>query len=265
MKILVVAFILVFSLCGCDLLKPPLFYHWPKEGKGKRPVYAEDIFSTRKGDKLAKAIVEKDYLKIEKLLYNESLVNESGIYGVTPLWIAVKTKDAKAVKIFLKKGSDPNPAVSWVEPPLIKAARYDSPILALLLEFGADPHATYRSIPCVFFASYWKPNVDLLLEAGADLDQITDEKQTTIMLIADRTHRIEMILYLLEKGADPALQDINGRGLVDIMDYLSERSENFKKRFAPVYQWLEENGYDLDELRNPEWEAEWRRREKEKR
>ncbi len=249
MKILTTALILTLFLCGCDQLEPPLFYRPMNKKWVKPPVYAKDVFSSRKGDKLAKAIIGGRHSTMGKLLEkDEALANEAGIYGINPLWIAVLKQDEKAVRILLENGGDPNPSVTYVEPVMINAAQGKSGILKVLLDNGGRSDTKYRGKPCLYFAQDSYENMDLLVDNGADINQIDSHGKTTIMTLAMVAIDIDAIIYLLEKGADPSIRDAKGRTMVDFMDMNSER---FGDRFAPVYQWLEDQGYDLDELRNP--------------
>ena len=245
---------LFFLIQGCV---PHRLFYEPKDDKpGMKGVYVHDIFHSRDGRRIAKAIIYKNHRKLAELLEKQELVNGIGKYGITPLWVAVLVNNEEAVRMILDKGGNPNTDVVWVEPMMIEAARTDGSILGILLQNGGNPNEEFMGNLCLSYAKKETRSLGLLVAAGANVDQRNTSGKTPMILIAGRSHDVDKIIFLLEQGANPALRDNYGRTLVDIMDWRAEGSEHFQTHFSPVYQRLKDHGYSLEELRNPDWKKE---------
>jgi ankyrin repeat protein len=131
---------------------------------------------------------------------------------------AVTRGDTAAVKGIVK---DHPEAIGWryndngLEQPVLMNA-YDTPMLKLLLELGADPDATDRTgktrlVECGDGAE----NAALLLEYGADINKPTPQGLTPLMRAAfNKCDRVLQVL--VERGADPSLKNKDGKTAEDI-------------------------------------------------
>ncbi len=92
-------------------------------------------------------------------------------WGVTPLLVASELRNAKAMKVLLEAGADPN---------------YEG-------ETGSSPvHVATADLECL----------NVILEAGGDPNLEAEDYITPLMLIR-RDEDLPMTLMLLEAGADP--------------------------------------------------------------
>jgi len=100
--------------------------------------------------------------------------------------------------------------------PLMYAALYaDAPALRALIEAGADPNATNDAgATALFWATDDPAKVRLLLERGASVTVKSLDGRTPLMVAAGRAGSSEVLLLLLDKGADPNvdLDDLTALG-----------------------------------------------------
>ncbi|OVE76006.1 hypothetical protein BVX97_02695 [bacterium E08(2017)] len=264
--IFVVSLACALVIVGCKekVFQDVLFYHPPSGKSSKRvPAYAKDIYEKGDARQLAIAIASGEIQRVRELLdENKHLVNVRGKYDITPLWFAVKKEDSEIVGLLLKNGANPNIKTEWVKPIMVTACMLDdNQILSQLLSKGGDPNtfveatSDFHIAPSCLSAaanSRDKERVGMLLDAGADINRKDLSGSTVLMGQSVGSINLDMIIYLLEKGADPTIRDNRGRTVVDHMDYYSAKGDSWKSKRQPIYEWLVEHGYNLDELRRKE-------------
>jgi ankyrin repeat protein len=137
--------------------------------------------------------------------------------GCTPLLRAALANDREVVEALLAKGASPNISAMGVTP--------------LLAAAGAGTGARGGTAPAGA-GSASKPLMDLLLEHGADVNaQVTGTKTyslrnarspstnegMTALHIAAQAGRVDLVRYLLEKGANATIADGNGHKPIDLV------------------------------------------------
>jgi ankyrin repeat protein len=137
--------------------------------------------------------------------------------GCTPLLRAVLGNDMEVVQALLAKGASPNINAMGVTPFLVAAG------------VGASPRGG-NAATSTGGASL--ALMDLLLKSGADVNtQVTgtntysmriartplNNEGMTALHVAAQTGRMDVVRYLLEKGANPAIADSNGRKAIDLV------------------------------------------------
>ena len=191
---------------------------------------------------------QRDELETARLLIEAGAdVNAANDYGVTPLSLACTNGSVAMIQELLKAGADPNSTTEAGETAVMTAARTGNleavkallalgsdlnqqearrgqtalmlaieqdhpPIARLLIQRGADVNArsTGGFTPLLFAAQQGDlDSMQALLAAGAQLDGITPEWGSALVVAAARGHE-EIALFLLEQGADPNAADING-------------------------------------------------------
>ena len=176
---------------------------------------------------LAKAVEDED---ISRIKYE---VEQLGIpvdykeerWKSTLLMLAIDNNKKKSVKALLELGADPNVPRDTVRyrgnNPVILASRFShiSPeILKMLLEYGGDPNSVECGVqqdnlgnwvPARHFALFDAVPLDgdyekvrILVEAGADVNMQTEDTGAGAMYRAFSFDRMDVLLYLLEHGAD---------------------------------------------------------------
>jgi ankyrin repeat protein len=179
------------------------------------------------------------------------ILNANDENGWAPLHEAVLNGDAVTIKYLLKKGADPNASNRAGLTPLMLAV-FDPEKLALLLEAGANVNAiSAEGKSALLLAAAQKralPTVRLLLRKGAQVNQ-QDKRGGTALLMAARNGDVETLQLLLERGADPhviwkegSVPPENGTNALDLACY----SQN-----AAAVKLLLARGVSLDKRGRP--------------
>ncbi len=166
-------------------------------------------------DKLGEAVLNKDTLRIEKLLSEGIDINvRDSVSGATVLFIACSYPGYDdMVNLLLKHGAEVNVTDNKGKTPLIWAAGNSVESTKLLLEHGADVHAKandgMNAIMQAVFGILSKrvttDVIDLLLEYGADINSTITRKDAagwTALLFASVEGDKELVDYLIRHGAD---------------------------------------------------------------
>lgn len=223
-----------------------------------RALYVDDVFKGSPAATIAKLVDRQQYGRLEKAVTNLTAVNGQGMFNVNPLWLAVKRQDKRSVEILLKAGAKIDIELNGVRSSMYMAAEGDVGILQLLIQYGGDVNRLSCSgsegasnAPLnIAVSGGHRDNFDILLAAGADVNA-RDQYQGTVLMSCTSGAAWDIMLYLLEKGADPRLKDKYGMTFVDWMERINYDAEG--QRMVPVVlDWLVKHGYDLESLRkNP--------------
>lgn len=160
-------------------------------------------------------------------------VNQATEWGTTPL---MKVKDVAIAKLLIEKGADIH-ALDESKRSALHCASQDNleltkllveagadvnrvdkngatplsfaneDIAFFLLENGADPHCEGWSILHRSASHGWHTLTQTLIEKGVPINQASEEGVTPLMAAALHEGQDDMLFFLLEKGADPHLQD----------------------------------------------------------
>ncbi len=124
-------------------------------------------------------------------------------------WLELlKKNDYISIKKYIRDGADLNETSETGESVLMYALRYrcDEDIIELLIENGADLEHTDREGVSVFDMAITYDNLKLvkqLVEDGIyDVNKTSRRSGFTPLMCATCYGRIEVVKYLLEKGAD---------------------------------------------------------------
>ena len=246
LNLLLIALAMMLNGCGIteDRTSKLLFYD-----RGGEPVYLHEIFRHTNSDDMAEAIVKGDFDGFRSLYGDLRLVDSQGRSGITLLWLAVRFQQEEIVEFLLDRGASPDVDIDWVSSIIGLAAEGDSAILRRILDAGAtiDAESGGRDhlLPVHHAAETGSiENMKMLLALGADVNSRT-ETGLTPLLLSDRN--IELVLYLLEEGADPTITNNYGATAVSSLVRDNPNRENLKD-IERVREWLTANGYDIDEL-----------------
>jgi len=169
------------------------------------------------------AAQSSDALMVRLLLDNKAEPDAATATGVTPLMIASAAGNPVAVGLLIERGADPNAKEkTYGQTPLIFAAAYNRPdAIGVLLEHGANvAAATKGRVPAdepmggltALHYAVRQGNleaVDALLDKGADVNGVSADN-TTPLMIAAINGRFDLALHLLERGADPTIATAAG-------------------------------------------------------
>ena len=138
----------------------------------------------------------------------------------TPLHETTFTDCAASARALIAAGADVEAQNSSHITPLVWAASYDSPgVLGVLIEAGADPDGQGEGTsptPLHSACHYSRKDgvsasIVALVEAGADVNQRDASGRTALHWAVEWFGGAELVAYLLEQGADPAVADRSGK------------------------------------------------------
>jgi ankyrin repeat protein len=174
---------------------------------------------------LAKAVWDEDTSAVKAIMLNDKVdINyQEERFGNTLLMLAVNNEHYYSSKALLELGADPNVHDFYDGSSAILDAVNvkDTKFLELLLRFGADANDqevgerregnTIRYTPLLKASAESLDKVKLLVEAGADINYI-DEFGVTPLRVALFQDKYSIVLFLLQKGANPKVPLINRDG-----------------------------------------------------
>src|SRR5919109_997916 len=177
---------------------------------------------------LSLACTNSNAALVERLLKSGANPDTAIATGETPLMTCANTGSADAVRMLIARGADVNAkeplqqqtALMWA------AAEHHVDVVRALIEHGADLHArTTKGFTALHFAAR-EGDVDialLLLAAGADVNarsqprpsekgrgpsyDATISTGSTPLVVATVRAHVPMALFLLDRGANPNIED----------------------------------------------------------
>ena len=163
-------------------------------------------------------------MKFTCLLFLFTLFLKAGVNaGVERLAKAARTGDIKTAENLLENGINPNLPDRYGKTPLYYAASFnETQVVELLLASHADPNAKAMERETDFPATSLQSAASmgnlhmasLLIGAGARVNMAGLTGRTALHFAVIGTH-LDMIGYLLEKGADLSTRDAEGTSPLD--------------------------------------------------
>ncbi|KAK9301256.1 hypothetical protein QLX08_006332 [Tetragonisca angustula] len=163
---------------------------------------------------------------VEELLRNNVVINCTDNLGRYPLHYAALRKDMESASLLLKNGANVNVYDDFHESPLYTSVirRPFLPMINLLLSHGATVTSGPNQISlCLLLEAILSARsasdieiLDLLFRKGADVNTTDLVGLRTPLHIAAMTGNSEVIVYLIEKGADLSRKTRDGHTPMDI-------------------------------------------------
>jgi ankyrin repeat protein len=208
----------------------------------------ETMFPDESVRALANAARKGRIKKIDDIVRSGVDVNSRGRRGATPLFWAMRNYNG--FHKLLELGADPNVVFEDGGTIFYWAVVSNRPkILRAMLDYGGNPNTVSGSSlgTTPIFEAIWQGTemIDILLNAHADINA-RDKFGSTPMMNAAATGDYDIILYLLEHGADHKLKNNSGEDLLSrLSDDLSRgRFKTGSKQFKQVnkiFEWIKEN------------------------
>jgi ankyrin repeat protein len=226
------------------------------------------LFQNTAAWELAKAVDDEDTIKIKGIL-NDKKVDidfKEPKFGSTLLMLSIINSQYGSVKTLLQMGADPNVPDTYRETSsvIFAADNNDPKFLQLILKYKGNPSAVetapfkkgdqVRQTALLAAISFLDPNslekVKLLVESGADVNYQNVGHTESPLSDAITARKMDVILYLLQKGADYNLmmyEMVDGHK-VYILEALRKciidlESEQYKSKLK-VIQFLKGKGLD---------------------
>lgn len=164
------------------------------------------------------------YDDVTRLLNSGASANAYSKEGDRAIFHAVKSGNKDIARLLLERGADPN--VSYNDAtgsPLDSAVSAGDPeMVSLLIKWKAGVNYKMRGAHTALHTACMQKEseqasaiITLLLQSGADVNAVTHMGVTPLMnaVEADNTSAVRI---LLQRGADPRIQNIKGRTALDI-------------------------------------------------
>lgn len=216
----------------------------------------EQMFQDDRARKLADAAARGDVTEVRDLVEAGANINYKGAQGATPLFWALRNSNLRGFTELLDLGASPNVAIAETTMMHWGVMHRDVRFLEALLRYGGNPNlvASRGGETPIFSAIGVAGNerlraMNLLVQSGADVDAVNESQEfdgvmfggETPMLVAANLGRFDLVLELLELGADYHATDVSGRGLVDSLNHyrrLLAPNSRRKNDFDRVIDWM---------------------------
>lgn len=208
-----------------------------------------------------------DYLKGKSASEVRQQLKSDNLKGINPLYEDNRTlliesiinEDFEQVKLLLELNADPNEipngyegksAMAWAS--AYKSDKY----LQLLLEHGGDPNlrnVSQRTMPYPVYVAIMTDrteNLELLLKSGAN-SNVVDGAGLTPAMLAATSGSWEMVMLLIEAGADVSFKNERGGNLLSLIEMVGAGVNGKEAKWrAKVVNYLRNEGMKVN-LRVP--------------
>lgn len=150
-----------------------------------------------------KVVDEEDIIRTEQILkeHPEFAKDETYFWGEGILTFAAKTNNRKMIDLLMSYGAKVPDILKWTQ----KYYFEHKEGAAYIMEKGMNPNTMSWHHVTILHDMAQKGNIEkaeLLLKYGADINLVDEEYQTTPLGLAAKWGQIEMVQFLISKGAD---------------------------------------------------------------
>jgi hypothetical protein len=183
---------------------------------------------------LTLAVELGDEALVARILAAGADANRTDSRGAVPLVVAIASESDEIVELLIAEGADVNIRGPQLMTPLHHAAASGrTHMIARSLSLGAHPnaHSALGTVPLDYVQSV--ANARLLIDAGACPD---GDSAMLPPVHSVAGHSLELVQFLLERGADPFRPDGNGRIAPDQLT-----NKRVKKWLLHSVEWWKES------------------------
>lgn len=185
---------------------------------GKSPTSKAELiahFHDRLTGEMVYSALRGDEANVDMLIGSGAKINKAGDDGLSPLIVAVLSANKKAVLTLLKRGADPNQQDKDGDSAMSLAAQMvDLSFVDVLLQNRGNVNVVNRLTKTtpLFNAidAHRLENVQFLVQHGANIDA-KEEHQETPIHVAGEANQYDIILFLLNAGANPKATNVWGK------------------------------------------------------
>ncbi len=152
-------------------------------------------------------------------IQTKEFIKNNSPLDTTTLWQAIEYDNTKIVQYFIDQGIEMNPKFKDGLSPIVYAVFNESnEVIQLLLNKGVDVGYEFDSRPLICIATMFSQlnTVKMLLKNGANVNDL-DGSGVTPLMFAAREGNIEMVKFLLAKGADKTVREIRYETAADMV------------------------------------------------
>ncbi|TKB50978.1 ankyrin repeat domain-containing protein [Ferrimonas sediminicola] len=190
------------------------------------------------------------YIKNGKLEEVKEKVEEKGVFeslnssGVTPLIYSIEENNFDAFNLLLESGANPNFKIASGGSAVTFSVINDNPdYLRTLIKYGANVDTFHEERKRNVIFDALSPNkiehLKALVSAGAEVN-VRDGVNQTPLIVAANLNQYEVVLFLLENGANPDLTDNFGNKLSSVLEsnvkFESESMAKIKLKILPFLE-----------------------------
>ena len=222
------------------------------------------VFPDQEVRKLAGAAGRGWVHEIDRLVEAGVDVNSTGRDGATPLFWALRKGNLKGFERLIQLGADPELTFDPGGETMIHITAYDGlhDFLKTVLEHGGNPNLVMPSESSIYYGEQplhiarTPEVVETLLKYGANPDALSKGYEDiqiilhTPLTANSAVRNYQVVLALLNGGADYNLADSEGRTMVDLIADNLRRGLHTPAQMnhlEPVRAWLAEKGIDIPE------------------
>lgn len=216
---------------------------------------AKDFYTDQVQISFIESVGKKDVARMREWLARGGDVNAVGKEEMHPLFWAMSKKSLTGFEFLLENGANPEVSFSSLDKKLtydlyeLALGADDPSYLKLLLKHGMSPdHPIAFNGNTVMHTAIMDSRMNqvrLLVEAGADLNHQDDSGETPMKKASSINH-YTMVLFFLERGADPTLKNKWGHDLASNIKRFGyrgvDRGKQNRKDYDKVVEILKGRG-----------------------
>ena len=152
-----------------------------------------------------------DVAALRRMLDGGADANEEDWTGSPPLFYAVDGGSIGATRLLLEGGAEPNGGDTLTRPFVHAASKNRLDLMALLLQFGANPHlAEHGEGETALMSAAFHGNLEMvnfLLDLGVSPDVVARKAWTAVRYATERGHELIMARLKAAGAPESALED----------------------------------------------------------